>query len=172
MVDAVLAERGQTQLPVAGVRPRAFNNAHDVGIASPWPAPPRLEEMQSGIVPRPPERTYPYQAAQARKAPVAEPGSQTLRVSVNGVARRRPHIKLHSDDHGATASGSRATEILNEVSAGTKPMTARKAAHCMFWKINADPRKANIPGDTRIHVFTIPVRRVHPGEGQTRLLHV
>ena len=71
----------------------------------------------------------------ARRAAVAEPGSQTPGVAVDGVALRHPHLKLPSDNHGATASGSRLKKILNEVSAGTNLMAACKAAYCICYGV-------------------------------------
>jgi hypothetical protein len=55
-------------------------------------------------------------------------GSQTPGVAVNGVTLRLPHLKLPSDDHDTTASGSHPRKILNEVSAGANLMVTRKAA--------------------------------------------
>jgi hypothetical protein len=71
----------------------------------------------------------------ACRAAVAEPGSQTPGVAVNGVALRHPHLKLPLDNHGATASGSHLKKILNEVSAGTNLMAACKAAYCIYYGI-------------------------------------
>jgi hypothetical protein len=67
----------------------------------------------------------------ACRAAVAELGSQTPGVAVNGVTLRNPQIKLPSDNHGAAASGSHLKKILNEVSAGTSLMAACKAAYCI-----------------------------------------
>jgi hypothetical protein len=71
----------------------------------------------------------------ACRAAVTEPGSQTPGVTVNSVALRHPHIKLPSDNHGATASGSHSKKILHEVSAGTNLMAACKAAYCICYGI-------------------------------------
>jgi hypothetical protein len=127
MGDAVLADpRGQTRLPVAGVRlSEAFNNALDLETTSPWPEPRRLEEMERGVAPRP--GWTPQE--QARRTAVAGPGSQTPGVAVNGVALRRPQLKLPLDNHCATASGSHLKKILTKESAGTKLMTVRWAVH-------------------------------------------
>ena len=57
----------------------------------------------------------------ACRAPVAEPGSQTPGVAVNGVALCLPQLKLPSDNQGTTASGSHLQKISNEVSTGTNP---------------------------------------------------
>jgi hypothetical protein len=53
--NAVLADpQGRTQLPAVGFRlSEAFNNALDMETTSPWPGPRRVEEIQSGVVPRP-----------------------------------------------------------------------------------------------------------------------
>ncbi len=55
----------------------------------------------------------------ACRVAVVESGSQTPGVAVNSVALRLPHLKLPSDNQGATASGSHLQKISNEVSAGT-----------------------------------------------------
>ena len=70
----------------------------------------------------------------ACRAAVAEPGSQTPGVAVNGMALRLPHLELPSDNQGATASGSHLQKILNKVSAGTNLMAACRAA-CMLRNI-------------------------------------
>jgi hypothetical protein len=123
MGNAVLADpRGQTRLPVAGVRlGEAFNNALEMETTSPWSEPRRLEGMESGVSPRP---GWTYQEV-ARRAAVAEPGSEIPGVAVNSMALRRPQLKLPSDNHGATASGQSSKKILTELSAGTNPMTVR-----------------------------------------------
>jgi hypothetical protein len=69
----------------------------------------------------------------ARRVAVAEPGSQTPGVAVNGVALRLPQVILPSDDQGATASGSHPRRILNEVSAGTKLLAACQALYCICY---------------------------------------
>ena len=78
-------------------------------------------------------RTSQYEELACRAA-VANPGSQTPGVAVNGMARRRPQLKLPSDIQGATASGSHHQKVLNEVSAGTSLMAACRAA-CMLRNI-------------------------------------
>jgi hypothetical protein len=73
----------------------------------------------------------------ACRAAVAEPGSQTPGVAVNGVALRLPHIKLPLDNQSATASGQSPQKILNEVSAGTNLMAAcarRRTVSVMEYK--------------------------------------
>ena len=67
----------------------------------------------------------------ACRAAVAEPGSQAPGVTISGVALRLPLLTLPLNDPSATASGRSPQKMLNEVSAGTNLMTARKAAYCI-----------------------------------------
>ena len=69
------------------------------------------------------------------RAAVAEPGTQTPGVAVNGVALRHPHLKFPTDNQGAAASGSHIKKILSKVSAGTSLMAARKMAYIICCRI-------------------------------------
>jgi hypothetical protein len=127
----LIDRQSQIRLPVAAGVPlnETFNKALDMEAASPWSEPRRLEGMKNGVAPRP---GWTHEEI-GRRAAVALPGSQTPGIAVNGMALRRPHLKLPLDNHGATASGQSSKKILTEVSAGTSLMTAR-----MVWNINAD----------------------------------
>jgi hypothetical protein len=78
----------------------------------------------------------PQQQKLACRAAVAEPGSQTPGVAVNGVALQLPHIKLPFNNQGATASGSHTKKILYEVSAGTNlwQHARRRTVYAMEYK--------------------------------------
>ena len=70
------------------------------------------------------------------RAAVAEPGSPTPGVAVNGEALRIALCKLPSANQNATASGSNPQKVLPKVSAGTNLMVTRQGGvQYMLWDI-------------------------------------